>query len=535
MYKKLLTLTCLLIFHVFIYAQSIPFEIHIEPIAVSGLGGLQSYAFGQHNGKWLIIGGRLDGLHRRQPFAAFDIAGNNNQLIVVDPTTLQKWSAPLTSLSTDLKEQLSSTNMEFYQNENYLYVVGGYGYHAASASKKTFDFITAIDVPAVINSIITGASLTPYFRQITDPQFAVTGGHLKKINNTFYLVGGHRFDGDYHPMGNSSFTQVYTNAIRKFNLTDNGTQIIVTHLPEITDAVNLHRRDFNVIPQIMPNGSEGLTAFSGVFQPTVNLPFLNCVNIDSTAYEVNNTFEQHYNHYHCAVLPLFSILNNQMYNVFFGGIAQFYVNSGVLIQDDNVPFVNTIACVIRDENGIMTEYKLPAEMPAYLGAGAEFIPLVSAPHYDNHVINLDNLSNDTTLIGYIYGGISSTAPNIFFTNTGSQSSASSQIYKVFVIKNTTVGFHELNGNSISTLNLQVFPNPNDGNFEIQFYLDKVVDIKLLVYSNDGRKIDETKLTNLKTGVNSYQFKLKNSDLNGVLLLTIDTPTERTTQKIVIKQ
>ena len=100
------------------------------------------------------------------------------------------------------------------------------------------------------------------------------GGHLKKINNTFYLIGGNKFDGNYNPMGNPTYTQVYTDAIRKFNLTDNGTTITINHLPTITDATNLHRRDYNAVPQILPNGAEGITAFSGVFQPTVDLPFL---------------------------------------------------------------------------------------------------------------------------------------------------------------------------------------------------------------------------------------------------------------------
>jgi hypothetical protein len=81
------------------YSQASPFQIQLESMEVSELGGLQSFAIGQANGKWLILGGRLDGLHRRQPFAAFDVAGNNNQLIVVDPIAQLKWSSPLTSLT----------------------------------------------------------------------------------------------------------------------------------------------------------------------------------------------------------------------------------------------------------------------------------------------------------------------------------------------------------------------------------------------------------------------------------------------------
>ena len=88
---------------------------------IPNLDGLQAYAFGQDNGKWLLVEGRLDGLHERQPFAAFDVAGNNNNLIVVDPQTKQIWSMGLTSLLTAIQEHLSSTNMEFHQSGDTLY------------------------------------------------------------------------------------------------------------------------------------------------------------------------------------------------------------------------------------------------------------------------------------------------------------------------------------------------------------------------------------------------------------------------------
>jgi hypothetical protein len=516
-------------------SQTAPFNIYVEPLNIAGLGGLQAYAFGQDNGKWLIVGGRLDGLHRRQPFAAFDIAGNNNQLIVIDPVAKQKWTAPITSLSVALQEQLSSTNMEFHQEGNYLYIIGGYGYNTASASRKTFNNLMAIDVPSVISAVIDGTSFTGYFRQISDNQFAVTGGHLKKINDTYYLIGGNLFDGNYNPMGNPTYTQVYTDAIRKFNLSDNGTSISINHLPTITDATNLHRRDYNAVSQILPDGAEGITAFSGVFQQTVDLPFLNCVNIDSTSYAVNNEFQQYYNHYHCAVLPLYSVSNNEMHNVFFGGIAQYYDSLGILVQDNNVPFVNTIARVTRNSVGTMAEYKLPVEMPGLLGAGAEFIPIESVPQFNNEVIKLDNLIADSTLVGYIYGGISSTAANIFFTNTGTESSASSQIFKVYVIKNATVGSHDLNEQSIGTFKLQVYPNPNEGEFVVKFNLNKIAETRILLYSIDGKKIEERVLSDVIVGENTYELKIKSLDLGGTFILTIETPYEKAMQKININQ
>ncbi|MDA9938290.1 hypothetical protein N9D34_01590 [Salibacteraceae bacterium] len=300
-------------------AQPAPIGIELESISIPNLGGVQAYSFGQQNGKWLIVGGRLDGLHRRQPFAAFDVAGHNNQLIVIDPVAKQKWTASLSSLPTVIQEQLSSTNMNFFQDGDYLYCVGGYGYSATLNDHTTFANITAIKVSDVIDAVVNGTSFTNHFRQLTDSKLQVTGGKLKKINDTYYLLGGQKFLGRYNPMGPThgpGFIQEYTDEIRKFTISDDGTTLSINHLPAHTDAANLHRRDYNAEAQIMPNGTEGITMFSGVFQPNVDLPFLNCVNVDSTNFTVNNTFQQYYNHYHCAAIPLYSVTNNEMHTLF---------------------------------------------------------------------------------------------------------------------------------------------------------------------------------------------------------------------------
>lgn len=146
------------------FAQMAPFQVALEPLDIPNLGGVQAYAFGQHNGKWLIVGGRLDGLHRRQPFAAFDLAGHNNQLTVIDPVAKQKWTAPLSSLPASIQEQLSSTNMEFYQEGDYLYCIGGYGYSATQGDHYTYPYLTAIKTPDVIDAVINGNPFAVYFR-----------------------------------------------------------------------------------------------------------------------------------------------------------------------------------------------------------------------------------------------------------------------------------------------------------------------------------------------------------------------------------
>ncbi len=516
-----------------ISAQVAPFQIYIEPLNIPEVVGLQVFSLGQHDGKWLILGGRLDGLHQRQPFSAFDEAGMNNQIIVIDPLNKQKWTAPLTSLPVDLQEHLSSTNMQFQQNGDMLYFIGGYGYSKTALNHITYNKLTAIDVPATIDAVINNKPFSQFFRQITDSQFAVTGGYLEMVYDTYYLVGGNKFDGRYNPSNMATFTQEYTNQIRKFKIEDDGTTLSVIFLSSITDAENLHRRDYNVVPQIMPNGEQGLTAFSGVFQIKFDLPFLNCVNIDSSGYTANNSFAQYYNHYHCSVLPVYSESANEMHSVFFGGIAQYYDDGGVLTQDNSVPFVKTIARVTRTADGKMAEYKLPVEMPVLLGAGSEFVLNEELEYYENEVLKLDKLDEDTTFVGYIYGGINSSAPNIFFINNGTQSTASSQILKVSVIKNSTVGIDELNTQSTDDFRMQVYPNPNKGEFIIQFYLAKQNEVQISIYNLNGQMFKKEVLTDLPSGMNEHRIKLLNLGNGGTYILKIQSGHLIAVQKVII--
>lgn len=267
---------------------------------------------------------------------------------------------------------------------------------------------------------------------MTDIQLAVTGGYLHKIGDTYFLIGGQKFDGNYNPMNHPTFTQSYTNAIRKFTLEDDGINLKITHLPAIIDTAAFHRRDYNVVPQLFPDGNEGLTAFSGVFQIKADIPMLHAVNIDDTGYKIVDDFAQYYNHYHCANLPLYSATTREMHTIFFGGIAQYYEHEGILTADSDVPFVTTIARVTRDQHGRMAEYKLPLEMPQLLGASAAFIPADGIPMFENGVIKLDALTTDAMMVGYIYGGIKSSAANIFWVNDGTESVAQNVLYKVFV-------------------------------------------------------------------------------------------------------
>ena len=412
----------------------------LEEITPAGMPGLQSFAWGTHDGQWLLIGGRTDGLHRRQPPVTFLASGNNVNAYVVDPSTWQVWSAALGALPQNMLEQLQSTNMEFDQQGSTLYCIGGYGYSPTNADHVTHAFLTAIDLPGVMNAIRNGTSITPFFRQITDPRMAVTGGQLRKVGDHFNLVGGQRFMGRQNPMGpdfGPGFVQEYTNAIRRFMILDDGVDLSIDDYWTLVDTVNLHRRDYNLLPQIFPNGEEGLTAFSGVFRYDADLPWLNTVDILGTDVTVNNSFEQLFNQYHTAHACLYEGTTQTMRSIFFGGIGRYQPAAGGGVQDDtNVPFVNTISLVERDGAGQMTESAI-GQMPALLGASAEFIPWPATEQTSSGILLQDAFAGDTVVLGHIVGGIESSAANIFFINTGTQSSATNKVYRVLLVDPTT--------------------------------------------------------------------------------------------------
>ncbi len=417
-------------------------NIVLQEITVLQLPGLHSFAWAQHNGEWLILGGRTEGLHQRQPFAAFLASGNNTSVYVVNPETKQLWSAPMSTLPAAVYQQMQSTNMEFGQVDDVLYIIGGYGYSTLASDHITHPRLTAVDVPATIAAIKGNQPIAPNFRSVQDNRMAVTGGYLGKLGEQFLLVGGQRFIGRYNPMGPTfgpGFLQEYTNAIRRFRIVDDGSTLSIADFSQVVDTLELHRRDFNLVAQIFPDGSQGFTAFSGVFQYGANIPWLNTVDISATDYTVVPVFEQLLNQYHSAHMPVYSTADARMQTVFFGGIGRYYFDAnGTLIDDAEVPFTNTISTVLREADGSMEEYAI-GEMPALLGAGAEFIQNPLLPLIFGDILDLDAMVGDTVLAGHIVGGIQSSARNIFFLNTGTQSNASSRIFRVLLVRDNSTG------------------------------------------------------------------------------------------------
>jgi hypothetical protein len=487
------------------YAQTIPFDysVKLKPFTISNLSGLHSYVVAQSGGKWLIIGGRKDGLHARQPFNAFPAISNNTDIYVVDVNTQQFWTSPVTVLATGLAEQMQSTNMNFYQDEDSLYIIGGYGYSATAADHITYPNLTSVSVSGLINAVVNGASIIPYFKQMTDQNFAVNGGQLGKIDSTFYLVGGHRFDGRYNPMGNPTYTQTYVDGLKKFKINNSGTQLSYTNYTLITDQAHLHRRDYNLMPQIFPNGEEGYTISSGVFQIGVDLPFLYPVDIKKSGHTPVTSFNQYLSNYHSAKASLYDSVNNVMHSIFFGGMSQYSYVNNVLTQDNNVPFVKTISRVSRDASGNLQENVFLTQMPSLLGASAEFIHNHSVPHYKSEVVKLSKITADSVLIGHIYGGIYSPQIDAFTANNTGVTNAHNVIYEVWLVKDQVTGLLPLDGKN--PLKLNVYPNPSKSQINLNMDLPYKGNLELYVTDVTGKIVADKYFTDLQKGKQSLNI------------------------------
>jgi hypothetical protein len=498
--------------------DSFNYSLGLNPVTVDGLPGLHSYAFAQHEGKWLIIGGRRDGIHARQPFNAFPENQNNTDVFVVDVEAGDLWTGSLNGLPISIREQLQSTNMNFYQSGDTLYIVGGYSYAASAEDHITHPKLTSIIVSETMDAIVNNNDISPYFQQIEDDIFANTGGQMGKIDDFFCLIGGHRFDGRYNPMGNPTFTQEYKTMIQKFKLHNAPGDLSFSMYSFEEDPIHLRRRDYNLVPQIFPDGSEGYMISSGVFQINADLPFLYPVDVTTQGYTPNTGFNQYLSHYHGAKTSIYDEEANETHMLFYGGMSQYYYENGDLVQDNNVPFVKTISRVTRYANGDLQEFLLPLEMPALQGAGSEFIPNKSIAYTQSKVLRINEVSGDSILLGHMYGGIQTDLKNPFASNQTNQTSADATIYEIWLVRNAELGILEVDGKN--PYEVAVFPNPTKNKLTIQLNGENVQRADFFITSMDGKIVQKGRFSKLDNGKNQETIQLDKSLSSNAYLLTV---------------
>lgn len=421
-------------------ASNFPYTIQVTRVPIPDLLGVQSAVTAQAGGAGLIFGGRTNGLHgfSTDPNVNnFPPEDQNTTIQVVDATTGKvtsvDWSQ--TGLPASETDPLTSTAQQFLQVGNTLYVIGGYGRDSNTGQMVTFDTLTAINVPGLIQDVKSGTGFANDIRQTHDFRLRVTGGDLGAIGNRFYLVFGQDFEGDYSPAP-GSFTQIYTNTIGSFQIVDQpGVPLGIANYSAQVDPVNFRRRDGNLHAIVTPSGQPGLEYDGGVFTPGNNgTGYRNPVIIGPDGVgRVDFGYQQFFSQYDSPMIPLFSASKGSMQTIFLGGISLFHFDptTGKTTEDTNLPFVPDITAQVDSPNGLIREYSLVPQLPGFFGAEAAFFQNPTLPTYANGVIQYDKLRGPTVL-GFMYGGIESTAANTF---NGEPTFATPAVFLVTLVPN----------------------------------------------------------------------------------------------------
>ena len=414
---------------------------------------LQSFASGIYDDQWVLVAGRTNGLHgfSDDGLANFPPRYQNTDVWVIDPRSKETWSRSLNDTSSGLSsseiDSLSSTNTESYQDGNTLFIVGGYVYSRAINNFTTYNALSAIDLPTLVNwvkgtveTLHTNAILQVAGEESSDNSydggfFQVTGGGLEKIEDRYQLVFGQKFEGPY-AHGSTTF-QVYTSQVRSFDIDydfANGSLSYSTDSnminPSGGDPSRFRRRDLNVFPILSPDGQGGTTkstvALAGVFYNGVGVwtvPVeIGYDGIPTTENPTNDSdvFRQAMNQYESGKIGLYSQTSGEMTQVLLGGISAntFDPATEQLTYDENNGFHRQITAVLRDASGTYQQQYI-TDFPdvydgngklLYFGANARFFPAKNVPVLTDGVINLDSLSTET-VIGYMFGGIAADQPN----------------------------------------------------------------------------------------------------------------------------
>lgn len=433
---------------------SFPYRITLQEydFGAAELPTLHSFAAGHHDGKWVVIAGRTNGLHgfESDPFGNFPPEFQNREVWVIDPVNKLSWSRDLTGASGGLSPQqinsITPANTQFYQRGETLYMNGGYGYSSDDPNgnplNSTFNTLSAIDLPGIIDwtQNDTGQAVD-HIRQLEDERLRVTGGAMHEMNGRSYLTFGQDYGVNYAPGINGE----YTHQIRSFEIVDDGTSFSLQNYSTLGDpntSPSYRRRDLNVFPTIATDGiggvEQGITVLSGVFTESFGI-WTHPVEIDEAGNDTEvTTFKQGMNVYHSSKFGLFSETSKEMHELLLGGLTvQSYDEAtGTVSEDNRVPFSSQVAAIVVDPNGNYQQHYAGA-FPQLLdaednllrfGTNAEFFLADGIETFENGVIKMDELA-DQSVLGYVYGGIVANAPHVR-RNPFALSGASDRIFEV---------------------------------------------------------------------------------------------------------
>ncbi len=506
-------------------AQAPTFSVEIVETTGAQSPALHSAAAAQHGGRWVFVTGRTDGIH---PITAspesFPAAFAHGAVVVYDPATDTRWTAPLDDLPPDVAASLRVTNAEYLQVGETLYVVGGYGLDA-SGSFVTFPTLTALALPGLVAAVESGTALAPHVRQTTAPWLAVTGGHLLRDAGRFVLAGGQRFDGRYL---SGDQVQVYTDAVRRFSITDDGTTLAVGDFSETVDAARFHRRDGNVAPVVRPDGTEAFAFYGGVFT-SATLPYRTPVIVAADGSADERPFEARFGHYTCPTIAMHDAATGAMHTLFLGGMGEFKADdAGAVTRDAFVPFIDDVSVLTLAADGTVSETLLDVRLPALLGTNAQWFDADGVPTTPGGAVRLGALSG-RTLVGTMHGGIASATehPALLFQ----PSSASARMFDVYVTPGTVASEPGASARALALA--PPLPNPTAGTATLALTVGRPTSVRAEALDALGRRVAVLHDGPLAAG--AHRLVLDATRLPaGVYVVRATTGAATATQRVVVR-
>jgi len=398
---------------------------------------------------------------------AFPKTEANDTIYALDLTNRKLLgSAQVGSLPPQVVKQFTATNTEYQLVNGWLYIIGGYGTDPQKGTLSTLGSVTVVNFDALADAVINKHPLDAAFAsanivQFQHPALAITGGELELLPDAsgsgvtdFVLAFGQQFDGEY-TTGGGVANQLYSDGVRVFQFTYAPNSTKPTAVKFLTAVPNpsgtqmnpespYHRRDYTLKPSLDASGNRRLVAYGGVFKGGRIEGFLNPVSIGSGSNTVtltpNTNTCQLLSQYDTASIQLFDNRGGAgtIYTTFFGGISQYYwddatqglkrdplnLNKPPADAKDGLPFINSVSTLKTPTgNDTGTQYlhtgqAFPPASPATMcsnvpapfgGTETKFVIASGVQTATPGVLQLSAITS-TSVVGYMVGGIVSTAP-----------------------------------------------------------------------------------------------------------------------------
>jgi hypothetical protein len=349
----------------------LPFDLTLKEVTPTKFPGLHSFASavvqeGPHRGKWLVLGGRTNGMHNLTG-KSFPTQERNTNVWVLDQETGTACSAPMSGLLQNLYDALAATNHESVQIGNVLWVTGGYGWSINTQEDVTFGYLIAVDINRLVPAVLDHCGqeipdIGHYFSHatLTDDTgdctlfgtktskdgpcgLTITGGGMERIGDQLYLAFGQMFGGGYNQFLKQQ--QVYSCQVSRITPGDpvwgssfeiKEFDLFIPPNPHcqpgglLPNNHEFHRRDLNVEPAIyLADGqpTEALFTYGGVFRLEF-FGFPHPIYITPSGATIDKEFKQEMSVYEAASVNLFDEASGTFHTAILGGISGNYCDTG---------------------------------------------------------------------------------------------------------------------------------------------------------------------------------------------------------------